>query len=68
MPPKRVSTAERARLSPRERERRKKIANQKIALRVEGSDLYKLVKRIKLTVADVNEIFGCDAWCVLAPH
>jgi hypothetical protein len=33
-----------------------------MALRVEGSEVYHLVKRIKLTVADVNAIFDCDAW------
>jgi hypothetical protein len=33
-----------------------------MALRVEGTDLFKLVKRINLTVPGVNKIFGCDAW------
>jgi|AntAceMinimDraft_5_1070358.scaffolds.fasta_scaffold184732_2 hypothetical protein len=66
MPPARskqnLTEAERARLGPKERAERKKIANQKMALRVEGSEVYHLVKRLKLTVADVNAAFNCDAW------
>ena len=62
--PERISSAERARLSPKERARRKKVGDQKMALRVEGTDLYKLVKRIKVTISDLNAEFGCDAWYI----
>ena len=63
MPAKqKLSEVERARLGPKKRAERKRVANQKMALRVEGSEVYHLVKRIKLTVADVNAIFDCDAW------
>jgi len=59
---KRLGTAERAGLDPKERKRRAKIGNEKISIRIEGSEIYKFVKRIKLTLKDINKIFDCDAW------
>jgi len=57
-----LGTAERAGLDPKERKRRAKIGNEKISIRIEGSEIYKFVKRIKLTLKDINKIFDCDAW------
>jgi len=39
-----IDGVEKARLSPKERKRRKKLAKQKIACRVEGTEVYKLVR------------------------
>ena len=66
MPPKQraISSAERARLSPRERNRRKRIAHEKMALRLEDEEVYHLVKRIRLTTADLNRIFNADVWYI----
>lgn len=58
----RISTTERAGLDPKERKRRAKIAKEKISLRLEGTEIYKFVKRINLTLKDINHVFDCDAW------
>ena len=60
----RISSAERARLSPRERARRKRIASEKMALRLEHEEVFKLVKRMKLTVGDLNNLFDADVWYI----
>lgn len=51
-------------LDPAERARRSKIAKQKIAVRLEGSEVYQLIKRINLNLPDINKAFDCDAWYV----
>ena len=48
-----LSSVEKAQLGTKERARRKKIGNQLIALKLEGTENYQLVKRIKLVVSEV---------------